>query len=64
MLDDRLHRLRHRLGWQPIEVVSEWRGERLWIGARCVICGRVTGGHDATHVLPPDGNRFQPPVSE
>lgn len=37
-----LHRLRHWLHWQPIEVISEWRGTQLWIGARCVVCGEVT----------------------
>jgi hypothetical protein len=37
-----LHRLRHWFHWQPIVVVSEWRGKSLWIGARCVICGEVT----------------------
>lgn len=39
------HRIRHWLHWQPIEVVSEWRGSELWVGARCVICGEVTGWH-------------------
>jgi hypothetical protein len=40
-----LHRLRHWFHWQPVEVVSEWRDTELWIGARCVICGEVTGWH-------------------
>jgi len=39
------HRIRHWLHWQPIEVVSEMRGPDCWIGARCVICGEVTGWH-------------------
>jgi hypothetical protein len=41
-----LHRVRHWLHWQPIEIVSERRNSRLWIGARCVICGQVTGWHE------------------
>jgi hypothetical protein len=40
-----MHRIRHWLHWQPIEVVSEWRGPDLWIGARCVVCDEVTGWH-------------------
>jgi len=42
-----LHWLRHWLRWQPIVVVSEWRGEALWIGAQCVICGKVSGWHES-----------------
>jgi hypothetical protein len=42
-----LHWLRHWLRWQPIVVVSEWRGETLWIGAQCVICGKVSGWHES-----------------
>lgn len=40
-----LHQLRHWLRCQPIEVVSEWHGFELWIGARCTICGQTTGWH-------------------
>ncbi len=40
-----MHRLRHWLHWQPIEVVTAWWGNELWIGARCVICGEVSGAH-------------------
>jgi hypothetical protein len=45
------HRLLHWLQWQPIVVVSEWRHGELWIGAQCVICGKVTGWHKS-HVDP------------
>jgi hypothetical protein len=46
-LRHKLHRLRHKLHRQPIEVVSGWRDGELWIGARCVICGEMTGWHKA-----------------
>jgi hypothetical protein len=36
------HRLRHWLCLQPVQVVTEWWGEELWVGAQCVICGEVT----------------------
>ena len=39
------HRMRHWFHWQPIEIVSEWRDTELWIGARCVLCGEVSGWH-------------------
>lgn len=41
------HRIRHWLHWQPIEIVTEWRHDdgELWLGARCVICGKVSGWH-------------------
>lgn len=42
-----LHRVRHWLGWQPIEVVTEWRNRVLFIGARCVVCGEVDGWHSS-----------------
>ncbi len=40
-----LHRVRHWLHWQPIEIVSEMRDNAVWIGARCVVCGEVIGWH-------------------
>jgi hypothetical protein len=53
-----LHRLRHWLHWQPIVVVTEWRGDRLWIGAQCVICGLVTGWHEIKRPLPFDRDQL------
>ena len=37
--------MRHWLHLQPIEVITEWREDTLWLGARCVICGEVSGWH-------------------
>jgi hypothetical protein len=39
------HRLRHWLGWNRGEVVSELRGRDVWIGFRCVECGAVNHWH-------------------
>jgi len=40
-----LHRMQHLLHWQPIEVVSDWDGNELYVGARCVVCGKESGWH-------------------
>lgn len=49
MISRFLHRVRHWLNWQPITVVTEWRGPELWVGAECVKCGEVSGWHASRH---------------
>jgi len=40
-----VHRLRHWLGWNFGVIVTEWRGDELWVGFRCIDCGVTTGWH-------------------
>lgn len=44
------HLLAHRMGWNHVFVISEWRGAemndpQLWMGCQCVACGKQYGWH-------------------
>lgn len=41
----RLHWVKHMFHCQPIEIVSDWDGGDLYIGARCLECGNESGWH-------------------
>lgn len=40
-----LHRLCHLFGWQTVVIESDWDGLDLYIGARCTVCGKLSGWH-------------------
>lgn len=50
-----LHRVAHWFGWNRGYVVSalDQRGT-VWIGYKCVICGKIGGIHAAHSQTPPE----------
>lgn len=48
-----LHWIEHLFGWQPISIESDWDGLDLYIGARCTVCGKLSGWHRSKVTRPP-----------
>lgn len=49
-----LHGLAHWFGWNRGEVVTTATRGIVWVGYRCLGCGKVGGKHVAFSYVPPD----------